>query len=292
MECLRNCILGDVDTVDGDVGHFEHVQISLKLCSVRLFRRYVKASWSLSSGWLLHTLIFHMLYAATGNGASAMLSWETALWTDGTKTVFTNHFQLKPLDTASLSRFFGLPDGWLQNSLGPHFWEMFSDRKHVSAVLVFEVNLLDPKWSLDCKPSVGTVLKIFRRAIAEVQNSRDGWCNRLIRLYIRSRPFEGNLWRIRGCRFFSRYQRWRSNWGQSAHPSAGPLCSHWPARVSVWIVCNDDTMGWAVNSKPSLDNWGTYQKSVTTHFFGCGTVVGGWRAVRDRCLPDHVIILV
>lgn len=159
MECLRNCILGDVDTVDGDVGHFEHVQISLKLCSVRLFRRYVKASWSLSSGWLLHTLIFHMLYAATGNGASAMLSWETALWTDGTKTVFTNHLKLKPLDTASLSRFFGLPDGWLQNSLGPHFWEMFSDRKHVSAVLVFEVFF----WTLNDLWTANRVLGQFWR---------------------------------------------------------------------------------------------------------------------------------
>ena len=118
MECLRNGIF------------------TLKSCSVRLFRRCVKASLSLSSGWLLHKLVFHMLYAATGNGASAMFSpasagccdihfylWQSYMifyaWSDATLN--------EPLSIEatghrmSVEMFFSVPDGWLQNSLGPTF---------------------------------------------------------------------------------------------------------------------------------------------------------------------------
>ena len=74
-----------------------------------------------------------MLYAATGNGASAMLH-------GGRR--FVKHFQLEPFDTASLSRFFVACQ---MDGFKIHLGHISGRCKHVSAVLVFEVNLLDPK---------------------------------------------------------------------------------------------------------------------------------------------------
>ena len=131
---------------------------------------------------------------------------------------------------------------------------------------VFEVSLVDPKLSLDCKRSVGTVLKIFRRVIAEVQNSRDRRYNGLICLYIRSRPFE--KWRICGCCYFSRCQKVEAQLRPIRTSFCRPFVSAHTGQLE-WVselFCNDDTMGWAVNRKTPSDNRGTYQKPHTTHF--------------------------
>ena len=144
-------------------------QAETLLCQV--IPALVKASLWLPSGWLLHKLIFHMQCAATGNGASAIQCSSER-----------RHFEWmeqKPCLRTTFNWSHSTRYVYLVFSACQRWLVMFSDRNQISAVLVFGANFLDPKWSLNSKLSVGTVLKILR-AIAEVQNSRDRWCNGLI----------------------------------------------------------------------------------------------------------------